>query len=553
MHPLMERIRHASTRPLATLTACIFPLLLSAFVIARCAVRDGNRRLWCDELLSWYPANASFGTMLSSTTDTINAAPPFYFTLAWFWTGIFGDSPLALRLLSAVVASTAIVVIFFVLRRAYGGIAAAAAVLVAFSDSEFLYASCEARFHTLILAEVALAILLYQRILERRRPSMRLLVLNALVHAAMVMTHYLGPLYSGAVLGGLVLSCLYRKRNPLRPAISIFAGWLVFIPWIPVFLLHSGMGKPYFWIPSPTPESLKAYYAGLFGPEFWLLAKFVAGFSAVGFLALLFYKQKPANAAWTRVIRPRETPLLLLAPCLLLVPVAVYFFSIRPGGTSIFSVRYFVPCLLGAAIFYAHLASRTVRLRTVNAPTTATIYHLLNNRFMELRLSMRRSVFPQAMLALQVLTLATLIIWSGINRVWDVSKYAIGREPRPADFPADLTPGEPVVIEHIHEFLKVQFFSKDPNRYVFALDPDVGLAERGGGPLNHQIMAALARQFPERFHRVETTEVLLASAQSFWVKRGGMLWYSMRVEHNPHFTVDKVEDNGNLLHVRRVD
>lgn len=538
---------------LAVACSWALPALLSAFVIARCVVRDGNRRLWCDELLSWYPANASFGTMLSATTDTINSAPPFYFILAWFWTAITGDSPLALRLFSAVVAAAAICLIFFVLRRAYGKIAAVAALLVAFSDSEFLYQSCEARFHTLILAEVALAILLYQRILERPRPGTRLLILNALVHAAMMMTHYLGPLYSGAILSGILLTSILRKHNPLRPTISIITGWLVFIPWIPVFLRHSGMGKPYFWIPAPTPESLGAYYAGFFGAEFWLLAKFVAGFSAVGFLALLFYKQKPVNAVWSRLVRPREMPLLLLAPCLLLVPVAVYFFSIRPGGTSIFSVRYFVPCLLGAAILYAHIASRTVRLRTIYTSTTETTHNLLNNSFVELRLLVRKNVFPKAIFVLQVLALTTLIIWSGINRVWDVSKYKMGREPRPADFPANHTPGEPVVIEHIHEFLKVQFFSKDPNRYVFAVDPEVGLAERGGGPLNHQIMAALARQFPERFRRVQSTEEFLTSATSFWVKRGGMLWYSMRVEHNPHFAVDQTEENGNLVHVHRVE
>lgn len=529
------------------------PLLLSAFVIARCVVRDGNRRLWCDELVSWYPANASFATMLSATRDTINSAPPLYFILAWFWTGIFGDSPLALRLFSAVAAAAAICLIFFVLRRSYGIIATVAGLFVAFSDHEFLYQSSEARFHTLILAETALAILIYQKILERPRPSTWLLIANTIVHASMVMTHYFGPLYSGTILLGFALSSLARRHNPLRASLSILLGWCAFIPWIPTFLLHAGMGKPTFWIPRPTPETLREYYAGFFGPAFWLLALFVTASGLIGFVALMFYKHGTENKVWTRLVRPREVPLLVLAPCLLLVPIVVYFFSTRPGGTPLFSTRYLVPCLLGAAILYTHLASRTVRLHTSNLQRLSSLHLLLDNRFFELRLLIRRSILPYAVRTLQILVLTTAIIWTGVGRVLAVSKYTIGREPRPADFPKNHTLGEPVVIEHIHEFLKVQFFSKDPNRYVFVLDPEVGLAEKGGGPLNHQMMAALARQFPERFHHVQTTDEFLASTQNFWVKRGGTLWFPMRVEHNPKFIVDQVQENGNLLHVRRIN
>lgn len=550
---MIKKLRPSLKHTLTVASAWFLPLLLCGFVIARCVVEDGNRRLWADELFSWYPANASFGTMLSSTTDTINAAPPLYFIATWFWTAICGESPLALRLFSAVTAAAAICLMFRVLQRAYGKIAAAAALLVAFSDGEFLYASCEARFHTLILAEVALAILLYQRILAQPRPSTRLLICNAAVHAAIVMTHYLGPLYSGAILAGVLLSSLARRYNPTRAALSVMAGWLTFLPWIPIFLRHSAMGKPTFWIPVPNLQTLEAFYANYIGAEFWLLAIVASGFGVAVFLLMTFLKQKRANAVWTRAVRPRELPLLLVAPCILVVPVAVYFVSTRPGGTSIFSSRYFVSCILGSSILYAHIASRAIELRLLCEREASTVYTYVVDRSIELRLSIRKSVYRHGMLAIQVLVLTTAIFLTGIHRVVAVTKYEMGREPRPADFPVDHTPGEPVVIEHIHEFLKVEFFSKDPHRYVFAVDPEVGLAERSGGPLNHQIMAALARQFPERFGGVKSTEAFLASATSFWVKRGGTLWYSMRIEHNPHFSVDRTEENGNLLHVRRID
>ena len=222
----------------------LFPVLFSGFMIARVILFDPHHLLWIDELLSWYPANASFRRMLSSTTDTINGAPPLYFVLAWFWTAVFGKSGLALRLFSTFGSVAAICLMSIVLRRAYGRLAAAVAWLVAITDGDFLNYAAFGRFHTLIVAEVALALLLYQRIVSQPRPTMRLLICNACVHAAIVLSYYLGPLYSGAILGGFVLTGLFTWRNPLRGALSVVAGWLAFIPWIPVFIRHQSLGKP---------------------------------------------------------------------------------------------------------------------------------------------------------------------------------------------------------------------------------------------------------------------------------------------------------------------
>jgi hypothetical protein len=531
MDYLVIKIPLPPKRVLDVLGDWFFPLLFSGFMIARCVVHDGNRRLWADEILAYYPANTSFGHMFSSTADTINGTPPLYFILAWFWTAVCGKSGLALRLFSSFATAAAICLMFIVLRRAYGRLAAAAAWLVGISDGEILANSMQARFHTLIVAEVALGILLYQRIVAQRRPSMRLLIGNAFAHAAMVMTHYLGPLYSGAILAGFVLSGLARRKNPLRACLSVVAGWLAFIPWIPAFIRHSSLAKPAIWIPVPNIFSLKAFYDN-FMAEFASLAKWVAPLGLAAFVLIILvtlFKQTPPIVAWRRTAKTRELPLLLLAPCILLVPVAVYFVSIRPGGTSVFLYKYFVPCLLGSTILFAHLASRAI----------------------ELCFLIPKSMVRHAAVTLLVAVLSVEILQTGIDRVHEVNAQAMGTEPRPLDFPADLAPGEPVVIEHIHEFLKLLFYSWDPQRYVFVIDPEVGLAE-GAGAANHGIMAALGRTIPEHFGGVKTTEEFLASAHGFWVKRGGMHWYPMRIEHNPLFVVDRTE--GDLLvHVRRVE
>ncbi len=507
-----------------------FPLLFSGFMVARCIVYDANRLLWVDEILSWYPANASFGRMLSSTADTINGAPPLYFILAWFWTAVFGKSSLALRLFSTFGTVAAICLMSIVLRRAYGRLAAAVAWLVAITDSEFLAMSGYARFHTLILAEVALAILLYQRIVAQQRPSMRLLICNGCVHAAIVLTYYLGPLYSGTILAGFLLSGLAFWRNPLRGSLSVVAGWLAFVPWIPVFIRHQSLAKPDVWIPVPTLEKLKTFYANI-ETQFSGLVKPVVAFALAGFLIItllaIFTERKPAIPTRRCTVRPHELPLLILAPGLLLVPVAVYWVSVRPGGTSLFLYKYFVPCVLGSTILFAHTASRAIELCSL----------------------IPRSFYRHAVLTLLIMLLSVEVLRTGIDQVEAVSEHAIGTDPRPPDFPAVHAPGEPVVVEHIHEFLKMVYFSNDPRRYVFVADQEVGLAEGPGGSANHKIMAAMGRHFPE-FAGVKSTEDFYASAHRFWLKPAGQ-WHTMRLAHNPEFVADPPE--GGLLHFHRVE
>jgi hypothetical protein len=309
------------------------------------------------------------------------------------------------------------------------------------------------------------------------------------------------------------------------------AGWLAFIPWIPVFIRHTSLAKPAVWIPVPTLPVLKAYYekietqfSGLLKPVV-LLA--LAGFLAITLLAI-FTEKKPAIAVQRYTVRPRELPLLIVAPCILLVPVAVYWVSVRPGGTSIFLYRYFVPCVLGSTILFAHVASRAIEL-----------CHLIPKSF-----------FRHAISTLLITLLSMRVLRTGIDQLEEVSERVIGTQPRPLDFPAGHAPGEPVIVEHIHEFLQILYFSHDPRRYVFLVDPEVGLTESAGGSANHRIMAALGRQFPE-FAGVKTTEDFFASARHFWFKPGGLNWYPMRLAHNPQFVADPPE--GGVLHFHRAE
>ena len=497
------------------------PILLAAYVIARCALLSGARRLWTDELLSWYPISASFGAMLRSTTDTINAAPPLYFVVGWIWAALFGDSALSLRLLSAATTAAAALIMFAVLRRSYRAIAASVALTILLTNDDLLFQSTEARFHSLALAEMALAVLCYQRLVTGPRPTTRLLVLNAILHAAMMMTTYVAPLYSLALLAATLLVSLRHGRDPRPACFSIAAGWLIFLPWWPVFSRHLRMGKPASRFSGPDSLQLAQYFNGYFTSEFWLRAAVLGAVVGLGAVLAVIYRGR------SRRLSLRPEPLLILVPALSAVPFALYFWSRLPGHLSIFHGRYMLPTLLGWAILCAHLVSRALFFgRGIGAPKLRRGFVCLS--------------------AVAALAFAGYTVAKGLN-----DARLAGKPGALPDVLAAVPPNQPLVVEHIHEFLQWHFYSAQPSRLLFVVDLKAGIEQGGGGPLNQRIMAALKRQFPDQFKEVIPSEEFLATASSFSVRPcGGCQWVPLRLERNRDFTIARVNDD--LMHVSRV-
>jgi uncharacterized membrane protein len=481
-----------------------------------------------DEFLTWYPVSAPFRSMLLSTTDTINTNPPLYFIGAWCWACLFGNSAASLRLISALAAAVAILAMFAVLKRAYGTFAALAALTVAFMDPELLSESVSARFHTLMLAEMALAVLLYQRMMIRRRPSVGLLAVNTTIHATLVMTNYLGFIYSGVILGAVLLTCLFRRRSPLRSGLSIVAGWLVFLPWIPVYLRHLRMGRPTIWIPIPNPADLHRYYGHYITGDFWLLAIVLCALATAALvLAMAHRSQRPGGLLQLCAVRRPEVPLLLLVLLLGLIPLALYFISTATGAIPIFLNRYMLPCALGWAIIVAHVTNWVFRLGSFTAHRNSA----------------------RVLARVQAIAVILFVSYCGWNLVADARVE--NAQNMPAKLPTTIPLAEPVIVEWYNEFMTLHFYSPEPQRYLFLVDPEVGIKGPRGGNAIHQIMAALKRQFPDQFKEVKSSSDFLDGATSFWVKVHKLEWWQVRVAHNPAFVSDSFISSQRLIHVRR--
>lgn len=509
----------------------LMPGALAGFIVVHCIIVSNARLFWADELLTWYPVSAPFGTMLSATADTINAAPPMYFIVAWVWAHVLGNSPLALRMLSAVALGTAILVMFHVLRRAYGVLAATLAVAVAltFCDVALITQTTFARFHTLLVAEVALAILLYQRMMAwQGRVPVRLLAANFGIHAGIMMTHYFGPLFSGAVLGAVLLTGAMRRFNPFRAAASIVLGWMVFLPWIPVFLRHRDMAKPTFWIPIPNTSALRQYYGHYFTGDFWLTVATGLGLFALAGMVIALVGGAGFQKLISRVfaIRRRELSLLMLIPGIGAIPLIAYFVSTKPGGASFFLDRYMHSCSLGWAILCAHLVHRAFVTGELG----------------------RNALISKALVVAQTAAVAVAIFWGGCGLLRQ--GFALGPREEYEDPLVGSHYYDKIVVEHVHGYLERNFYSPWPQRYLFVVDEEVGIKEGGGGALNHRIVAGLKRNFPESFSGVVSNAEFLAGFPNFWVEHNdAILWWKLRIEPNPLFS-SEVVGSGKMIHVQ---
>ncbi len=257
-------------------------VLVAAFVLIGCGglvfFFYTRSALWLDEALTVNIARLP----LSQLQDALkhDGAPPLYYVLLHFWTGVFGTGNVAVRSMSGMFMAGAVGATWFAARRLAGTRAAwiAAAVMVA-SPYAIRY-STEARMYSLEVLLVASGIVAFQRAMEKPSAS-RCFVITLLV-ALFVYTQY-WSFYLVVVVVGLLVWIVWRGRQrdaARRVLVAVAIGGLAFVPWLPTFLYqraHTGTpwGSPV--LPGiPLGYTLRDFAGGASGTaadrqEGWLL------------------------------------------------------------------------------------------------------------------------------------------------------------------------------------------------------------------------------------------------------------------------------------------
>jgi uncharacterized membrane protein len=130
-------------------------LIIVALALVLRLINLGGRPLWYDEAFAVLYAQNPLETMLFGTVTQVEGAaadvhPLFFYSTLHVWMRAFGQSPVAVRALSALLGTATVVMAYLLARRLFGhGVGLATAFIVAIAPFHIYY-SQEARMYALL-------------------------------------------------------------------------------------------------------------------------------------------------------------------------------------------------------------------------------------------------------------------------------------------------------------------------------------------------------------------------------------------------------------------
>ena len=304
----------------------------------------GSKGLWLDEAFSVWLGWQPVGQMLSWLIR-IDQHPPLYYLLLHVWMHL-GDDAATVRALSALCGTLTIPVIYLLGRRlADEKVGLLAALILAVSPFHVRFAQ-ETRMYTLLALNASLALYALARLVSGYNvsgfklskpvtPDVKPETLRwawpgyVIFTAATLLSHNTAvffPIATNLFVLGLHLVRVSGRHvagfrpggNPetsnLKPETRFLRNWLIaqagvlllWLPWLPAFVIQSVGVYREFWLPAPTWRTIIGA-VGAFLSDFLPLPP--AGACAVGvlyagltLLGLVYFRRRPAHIAFLLVI-----------------------------------------------------------------------------------------------------------------------------------------------------------------------------------------------------------------------------------------------------------
>lgn len=194
-----------------------------------------QRPLWFDELVTYYASTVSSIPRLWETINRIDFNPPLSYFTVRASVGLFGNSPMVVRLPFAIAFFGAALLLFEYFRRRLGGAFALVGIGLCFLNA-FLYYSVDARPYAMLLFFFALGVLSYS--LAAQKTSWSWAHTGVIVSiGGLILTHCFGPLYAASFGCGEVVRTAVTRRFDKRM-------WFAILVPLPLALTYLAMGKP---------------------------------------------------------------------------------------------------------------------------------------------------------------------------------------------------------------------------------------------------------------------------------------------------------------------
>lgn len=498
----------------------LVPVIATGSLITSCMILSSKKFFWMDELVSYYlVTDPSFLHMLNALANQADASPPLWFCLTWIWSGVFGTSEVTLRLFSSICIGGAFLITWTVLYHRFNFWSSSISCTICFFLSHLiLRQNCEARFYGLFFFWSALTLLIFNKVTPKQKISGLDYILNFLSHAALVLTHVYGFLYSGSVLLAFIISDYYLKILRPKLYLSIMAGWASFIIWAVPFYRQMDLGDPHSWITVPNFLSLFLSLIGVYN-------NFSVPLLILAILLFLLIRRNrltrlKSNEVSNRLNTHNELTLLFFGLSLsFIVPILAW--TISKLTVSIFFYRYFIPGIIGWSIIFSWIFHRY--LPTVFSNSKSANWKEFFNE------GRKKTAL--------VFTLLFFLIYPIL--------FALNA-PAPEKPGSDMLQFDeelPIITESPHDYLPRFHYSSNEQNYYLVLDWEAAIDTQSvlAATAEYKLMKAIKKFYP--FHNIIESDELLEKFDNFLVlDRKGRRWSEMRIENNPDYQCFQIKN-----------
>ncbi|HSH23188.1 MAG TPA: glycosyltransferase family 39 protein [Acidimicrobiales bacterium] len=311
---------------------------LLALVAASAALRlEGlGVSLWLDEGISIGIASHPLGEIPALLVQ--DGSPPLYYLLLHGWMAAFGDSAVAVRSLSLVLALAMVPVAFVAGRSLFGRRAGWMAAVLAATSPYLSYWGREARMYTLLALLSLVAVTAFLHVFAlRRRGWLPVLVVSL---TSVLYTHNWGAHLVVAALLATAGCWVVRpdRHRVVIDAVVAFGGAAVlYAPWVPTLLSQlRHTGAP--WSLVPVPREAVSAVGSVLGDERVLVALLVAASAPLVRLALRWHTGEGRSAGALAVL------------CGATVASAWTVAQFAPGWSSRYFGIFLAPLLLATVL-----------------------------------------------------------------------------------------------------------------------------------------------------------------------------------------------------------
>jgi uncharacterized membrane protein len=292
-----------------------------------------NKSIWFDEAYSAYLARLDYSDIVAVTARDLH--PPLYYILLKAWSGVFGHSIVAMRLLSTAFGVVTIAFIHRLIKTMAGIRASALAALAISIMPLFVYYGQEMRMYTMMTAIVFAAS--YVLVVAVERATLPWWTLYGALVALGMWTHYFVVFVWIAHLCWLVWR--YRREVLNRSTVIAYAtALLLFAPWLPTVVRRFFFSEvENSWVPPLSLSQIVDFVGSVFFARQMTRSPITVAMAAV-IVVVGYYVVRN----WKSLKNLELVVLMAVVPVLALLALSVF----RPE----FVERYLLPSAVSAVI-----------------------------------------------------------------------------------------------------------------------------------------------------------------------------------------------------------